>query len=87
VLDVLRQRVRGWNRVRRPTDSQFAAAMARRWAELPEVVTTAGQGLGRFGPGCEGIHGVFPAWDLAFTPCYYSRDANQVRVDGGHTVA
>jgi len=87
VLEGLRQRARVWERASRPTDPRFAAAMARRWAELPQVVKTAGQVLGRFGPGCEGTHGVFPACDLACTPCYHSRDANQVRVDGGHTVA
>ena len=36
--------------------------------------------------GCEGTHGVFPRCDLACTPCYHSRDANRVRVDGAHTV-
>ncbi len=35
--------------------------------------------------GCEGTQGVFPKCNLACTPCYHSRDANQVRVDGRHT--
>jgi hypothetical protein len=61
--------------------------MARRWAELPETARTPGQVLGRHGVGCEGTHGVFPRCDLACTPCYHSRDANQVRVDGPHTLA
>ena len=69
----------------RPMDPDFAAAMTRRWADLPDVVKTPGQVLGRFAPGCEGTHGVFPACDLACTPCYHSRDANRVRVDGAHT--
>jgi hypothetical protein len=71
----------------RPVDPEFAAALARRWAELPETARTPGQTLGRHGVGCEGTHGVFPKCDLACTPCYHSRDANQVRVDGPHTVA
>lgn len=77
--------MRGWERRSRPTDPAFAAALARRWAELPQVARTPGQVLGRFGVGCEGTHGVFPACDLACTPCYHSRDANRVRVDGAHT--
>jgi hypothetical protein len=80
-------RVRGWERRTRPADPAFTAALARRWAELPDVVKTPGQVLGRFGVGCEGTHGVFPACDLACTPCYHSRDANRVRVDGAHTRA
>ena len=71
----------------RPVDPEFAAALARRWAELPETARTPGQTLGRHGVGCEGTHGVFPKCDLACTPCYHSRDANRVRVDGPHTVA
>ena len=80
-------RLRRVERRTRPTDPEFAAAMARRWAELPDVVKTPGQVLGRFAPGCEGTHGVFPACNLACTPCYHSRDANRVRVDGAHTRA
>src|SRR5260370_3524174 len=71
----------------RPADPEFAAALARRWAELPETARTPGQLLGRHAVGCEGTHGVFPQCDLACTPCYHSRDANQVRVDGPHTLA
>jgi hypothetical protein len=41
--------------------------------------------LGRRTAGCEGTHGVFPRCDLACTPCYHSREANRVRVDGAHT--
>jgi len=80
------QRVRRWEVSTRPVDSEFVAAMARRWQSLPDVVKTPGQILGRHGVGCEGTHGVFPRCDLACTPCYHSRDANRVRVDGGHTV-
>jgi hypothetical protein len=79
--------LRALERRTRPDDPAFAAALARRWAALPEVVRTPGQVLGRFGPGCEGTHGVFPACDLRCTPCYHSRDANRVRVDGAHTRA
>ncbi len=79
-------KLRDLERATRPKDAEFAAAMARRWAELPEVVKTPGQILGRHGVGCEGTHGVFPKCNLACTPCYHSRDANQVRVDGEHTL-
>ena len=48
VLDRLWQPIRRWEEQTRPTDAGFAAAMARRWAELPEVVKTPGQVLGRF---------------------------------------
>ncbi len=70
-----------------PADPEFVSALRRRWAELPQTVKTPGQILGRHGVGCEGTHGVFPKCNLACTPCYHSRDANRVRVDGGHTVA
>ncbi len=59
----------------------------RRWHELPDHVKTPAQTLGRQAVGCEGTHGVFPKCNLACTPCYHSRDANQVRVDGRHTQA
>ena len=74
-------------RTSRPGDPEFVAALARRWAELPEAARTPGQVLGRHAVGCEGTHGVFPKCNLACTPCYHSRDANRVRVDGDHTVA
>jgi rSAM/selenodomain-associated transferase 2 len=79
-----------WSRIRarlRPVDPAFADALARRWAELPDGARTPGQVLGRHAVGCEGTHGVFPRCDLACTPCYHSRDANRVRVDGPHTLA
>ena len=79
--------IRRFARAFRTGDPEFAAAMARRWAELPASARTPGQVLGRHGVGCEGTHGVFPKCDLACTPCYHSRDANRVRVDGTHTVA
>ncbi|MYS23801.1 Radical SAM superfamily enzyme, MoaA/NifB/PqqE/SkfB family [Streptomyces sp. DvalAA-14] len=77
--------LRALERATRPYDAEFAAAMRRRWAELPDVARTPGQILGRHGVGCEGTHGVFPKCNLKCTPCYHSRDANQVRVDGPHT--
>jgi hypothetical protein len=83
----MRTRLRELARALRPVDPEFAAALARRWAELPQTARTAGQALGRHAVGCEGTHGVFPQCDLACTPCYHSRDANQVRVDGPHTLA
>jgi len=76
---------RSWERASRP-DPELVAALARRWADLPESARTPGQSLGRHNVGCEGTRGVFPKCDFACTPCYHSRDANQVRVDGGHTV-
>lgn len=83
IIDALR----GLERRTRPVDPEFAAVLQRRWAELPEHVKTPGQFLGRHAVGCEGTHGVFPRCNLACTPCYHSRDANRVRVDGSHTVA
>jgi hypothetical protein len=80
-------RIRAAVRAVRPADPEFAAAMARRWAGLPETARTPGQVLGRHGVGCEGTHGVFPQCNLACTPCYHSRDANRVRIDGRHTLA
>jgi len=80
-------RIRSLMRTLRPVDPEFAAALARRWAGLPETARTPGQVLGRHAVGCEGTHGVFPRCDLACTPCYHSRDANRVRVDGPHTLA
>lgn len=69
----------------RPVHPDTRTALARRWAELPEAVRTAAQSLGRHAVGCEGTHGVFPRCNLACTPCYHSRDANRIAVDGGHT--
>lgn len=84
---------RGWpgrlaalERATRPVHPQAAAALRRRWEELPERVRTDAQMLGRRFTGCEGTHGVFPRCDLACTPCYHSREANRVPTDGGHTV-
>jgi hypothetical protein len=70
----------------RPVHPESRAAMDARWAELPDHVKTANQLLGRGAVGCEGTHGVFPKCNLTCTPCYHSADANQVRVDGGHTL-
>ncbi|MBA3249362.1 MAG: radical SAM domain-containing protein, partial [Geodermatophilaceae bacterium] len=82
----LRERLVRLERRTRPIDPEYAEAIARRWAELPEHVKTPAQVLGQHAPGCEGTHGVFPRCNLACTPCYHSREANRVRVDGGHTV-
>lgn len=71
----------------RPVHPDLERALARRWEELPDHVKVPGQALGRRTAGCEGTHGVFPRCNLACTPCYHSRDANRVRVDGPHTVA
>ncbi len=83
----MRNRLRRLRERLRPVDPAFAAALTRRWAELPQGVRTPGQVIGRHGVGCEGTHGVFPRCNLACTPCYHSRDTNRVRVDGPHTRA
>ena len=79
--------LRRLERATRPVDPETRAALDRRWAELPEAVRTSAQTLGRAGMGCEGTHGVFPRCNFSCTPCYHSRQSNQVRVDGSHTVA
>jgi hypothetical protein len=80
-------RIRQLVRALRPVDPEFVDVLARRWAGLPRTARTPGQVLGRHAVGCEGTHGVFPKCNLACTPCYHSRDANQVRADGPHTLA
>jgi len=79
--------LRRWEIATRPVSAESAAVLARRWRELPEHARTASQALGQHAVGCEGTHGVFPKCDLACTPCYHSRDANRVRVDGDHTLS
>jgi hypothetical protein len=82
----LGRRVRRWERMSRPVDPDLRDALARQWAGMPEYVKTPGQFLGQAMSKCEGTHGVFPKCNLKCTPCYHSRDANQVRIDGAHTV-
>jgi hypothetical protein len=83
--------VLGWlrrlERATRPVDPETRAALERRWAELPVGARTPAQTLGRAGSGCEGTHGVFPRCNFSCRPCYHSRQANRVRVDGPHTRA
>jgi hypothetical protein len=86
-VGVLAATVRRWEVSTRPVHAETAAALARRWADLPESARTPAQSLGRHAVGCEGTHGVFPRCDLTCHPCYHSADANKVRVDGGHTLA
>lgn len=83
MLELLRR----LERATRPVDPEVRAVLERRWAELPATARTPAQVLGRHAVGCEGTHGVFPRCNLACTPCYHSRDANRVRVDGPHTLA
>ena len=71
----------------RPVHPDTAAALSRRWSELPETARTPAQLLGRRTAGCEGTHGVFPRCNLACTPCYHAKEAQQVRTDGPHTLA
>jgi hypothetical protein len=87
MLARLRARLRALELATRPVHPETEAALRRRWAELPDHVRQPNQVLGRRMVGCEGTHGVFPRCNLACTPCYHSRDANRVRVDGDHTVA
>lgn len=85
--------MRFWSALRRlematrPVDPRTRLALDERWARLPVGVKTAEQTLGRHAVGCEGTHGVFPKCNLTCTPCYHSKDANKVRVDGAHTLA
>jgi hypothetical protein len=85
-IHALRDAVRRFEVATRPVDPETAAVMRHRWDELPPAARTGSQALGRIAVGCEGTHGVFPRCNLACTPCYHSRDANRVRVDGSHTV-
>jgi hypothetical protein len=86
MLGRLADRLRALEVRTRPEDPELVAALQRRWEELPAHVRTPAQMLGRRTAGCEGTHGVFPRCDLACTPCYHSREANRVRIDGAHTV-
>lgn len=70
----------------RPVHPESRATMQARWAALPDHVKTPNQLLGRGAVGCEGTHGVFPKCNLTCSPCYHSAEANQVRVDGAHTL-
>jgi len=82
----MRARLRALELATRPVHPETEAALKRRWAQLPDHVKTPNQAIGRRTAGCEGTHGVFPRCNLACTPCYHSRDANRVRVDGEHTI-
>src|SRR5215208_2240574 len=79
-------RLRALEVATRPMAPDLVSALQRRWEALPDRARTPAQALGRRTVGCEGTHGVFPRCDLACTPCYHSREANRVRVDGPHTV-
>lgn len=70
----------------RPRQEKESSVLKKRWDELPEHVKTPNQILGRATMGCEGTHSVFPKCNLTCKPCYHSRDANLVRVDGPHTL-
>jgi len=83
----LRSRLRAVLAATRPHHPDTVAALSSRWAELPEHVRTEAQLLGRRTVGCEGTHGVFPRCNLACTPCYHAKEAQQVRTDGAHTLA
>ncbi len=71
----------------RPVHPVTERVLADRWAALPPGVQTPAQIIGRHAVGCEGTQGVFPKCNLTCSPCYHSKDANKVRVDGAHTVA
>ena len=76
---------RAWQATQ-PVDPHTRQVLAERWADLPSGVQTSAQLLGRHAVGCEGTHGVFPKCNLTCSPCYHSKDANKVRVDGQHTL-
>ncbi len=84
-LSALWRRIRAVELATRPVHPETRVALARRWRELPDSARTPAQALGQHAVGCEGTHGVFPRCNLACTPCYHSRDANRVAVDGSHT--
>lgn len=73
-------------RVTAPVEPDIRAALDKRWIELPDHARTPAQALGQVALGCEGTHGVFPSCNLSCTPCYHSREANQVVVNGQHTL-
>ena len=70
----------------RPVSPEIATALERVWNELPDHAQVANQTMGRHTTACEGTHGVFPKCDFGCTPCYHSKEANLVRIDGDHTV-
>jgi hypothetical protein len=80
------RRLRRLEATTRPQSRELEHHLAERWAELPGCARHSAQTLGRRGTGCEATHGVFPSCDFACTPCYHGKDANRVRIDGGHTV-
>src|SRR4051794_31792206 len=80
------RRLRRLERLTRPKDPELEALLRARFDGLPAHAQVPAQALGRRTMGCEGTHGVFPRCNLACTPCYHSRDANRVRVDGSHTI-
>ncbi len=86
LMQSTRERVRRLMAATRPVHPETAAALARRWAELPLHVRTSSQLLGRHTTGCEGTHGVFPRCNLACTPCYHAKEAQRIRIDGPHTL-
>ncbi len=78
--------LRRLDQLTRLVDPDTSEALRRRWDDLPDVSQTPGQLLGRRSTGCEGTHGVFPQCNFGCRPCYHSTDANQVRIDGPHTI-
>ena len=81
-IDTLRR----LERQTRPSDAETEVALARRFAELPVHVRTPAQLMGRRVGGCEGTHGVFPRCNFGCRPCYHTKTANAVRIDGPHTL-
>lgn len=83
----LARTLRRWEVATRMVGPEARAALDDRWAKLPERVRVPEQVVGRAFIGCEGTHGVFPRCNFTCHPCYHSKDANHVRVDGEHTRA
>ena len=88
MLDWHARRLRRLDRAHAPGLPGGARAARRALGRsCPAAVQTDAQVLGRRFAGCEGTHGVFPRCNLACTPCYHAKEAQQVRTDGAHTVA
>ncbi len=87
LVSTLRRRGTALLEASRPVHPDTEAALAERWAGLPEAARSPEQLLGRRTAGCEGTHGVFPRCNLACTPCYHAKEAQGVRTDGPHTLA
>ncbi|MGI9657952.1 MAG: radical SAM domain-containing protein [Gaiellaceae bacterium] len=81
------EKLRRLERLTRTVHPEVRDALERRWEGLPPHARTDNQTMGRHTTACEGTHGVFPKCDFACSPCYHSKEANLVRIDGEHTIS